>query len=134
MRLRRLEIHRLLNIEPGTVLTFSDGINVVLGRNGAGKTTLLDTIAMVLRGPTDILPPGEEYDVAYQFELEAGVIDARLTARALSFEGGKRTHGAPDDVGRVPVVPHYEATLRLSDGLTSSSTSKDGSSRAARCT
>lgn len=48
--LKRILIHRLRGVVPGTELNFSQGINVLLGQNGAGKTTLLELCAAVLSG------------------------------------------------------------------------------------
>jgi recombinational DNA repair ATPase RecF len=50
LKLKRLKIHKLPRVKPGTELVFSDGINVLLGLNGTGKTTLLEVLVAVLNG------------------------------------------------------------------------------------
>lgn len=48
MKLSRLLIHQYRDLAPGTELTFSPSLNLVLGENGTGRTTLLELIATVL--------------------------------------------------------------------------------------
>jgi len=49
LNLKRLRVERFRSLARDTELSFSDGINIVLGQNGTGKTTLLELISMVVR-------------------------------------------------------------------------------------
>jgi ABC-type dipeptide/oligopeptide/nickel transport system ATPase subunit len=44
-----MRIDKFRGVKPGTVLEFSDGINLVLGKNATGKTTLLELIVAAVR-------------------------------------------------------------------------------------
>ncbi|MEQ1507909.1 MAG: AAA family ATPase [Myxococcota bacterium] len=81
MRLRRLEIHRFRGVAPGTVLEFTDGINVILGQNGTGKTTLLELISMIVRSNFSSLR-GETFSVGFTLEVDDTTASVTLEARA----------------------------------------------------
>jgi energy-coupling factor transporter ATP-binding protein EcfA2 len=68
VRLRRLVIHQFRGVKPGTVLEFSDGINVILGENGTGKTTLLELVSMIARSDFSALRH-ETFELAFTLEL-----------------------------------------------------------------
>ncbi|MEM4581974.1 MAG: SMC family ATPase, partial [Candidatus Korarchaeum sp.] len=57
MRIRRVYLENF-GSHQRTELTFSDGINAIIGNNGAGKTTLLEAISYALYHRTD--RPAEE--------------------------------------------------------------------------
>ncbi len=84
MKLRRLKILKFRNVQPGTVLDFNDGYNVLLGQNGSGKTTLLRLISSVLRGDFQWL------------ENEAFALEAELLAHGthvtLTVDNEPRQH------------------------------------------
>lgn len=71
LKLKRLKIHKLPRVKPGTELVFNDGINVLLGINGSGKTTLLKLLASLISGQ---LQPYSRADchVEWSFENEGG--------------------------------------------------------------
>lgn len=97
LKLRRLKIEKFRNLARGTELSFSDGINIVLGQNGTGKTTLLELISMVVRSDFGTLATEE---LAVEYELSAGeresiivvVRNERTTATA------QIEYGAPEDL------------------------------------
>lgn len=66
-RLKRLKIHKLPRVQPGTELVFNEGHNVLLGVNGSGKTTLLKLIAKVCSGVFEGL---ERVDFHLEYEIE----------------------------------------------------------------
>lgn len=66
-RLKRLTIHKLPRVQPGTELVFNAGHNVLLGVNGSGKTTLLKLIAKVCSGVFEGLER-VDFHVAYEIE------------------------------------------------------------------
>lgn len=93
LKLKRLRVERFRSLARGTELSFSDGINVVLGQNGTGKTTLLELISMVVCSDFSTLateefaleyelsaPEGENIIVVIQNEL-AGQVPIDLGAR-----------------------------------------------------
>ncbi len=66
LKLKRLKIHKLPRVKPGTELVFNDGINVLLGINGSGKTTLLKLLCDLLSGDLHRLRDSEfhlEYEL-----------------------------------------------------------------------
>lgn len=65
LKLKRLRVERFRSLVKGTELSFSDGINVVLGQNGTGKTTLLELISMVTRSDFSSLAK-EAFAVEYE--------------------------------------------------------------------
>jgi energy-coupling factor transporter ATP-binding protein EcfA2 len=70
LKLKRLRVERFRSLVKGTELSFSDGINIVLGQNGTGKTTLLELISMVVSSDFSSLMK-EEF--AFEYELSASV-------------------------------------------------------------
>ena len=65
LKLKRLRVERFRSLVKGTELSFSDGINIVLGQNGTGKTTLLKLISMVVRSDFSSLAK-EEFAIEYE--------------------------------------------------------------------
>lgn len=65
LKLKRLRVELFRSLARGTELSFSDGINVVLGQNGTGKTTLLELISMVVRSDFSSLAK-EEFAIEYE--------------------------------------------------------------------
>ncbi len=74
MRIRRISLHNF-GSHAGTELTFSDGINAIIGENGAGKTTILEAISYALyprsvRNQESIIRTGSPgLKVELEFEL-----------------------------------------------------------------
>lgn len=71
LKLRRLKIEKFRSLARGAELSFSDGINVLLGQNGTGKTTLLELISMVVRSDFSALAK-EEFAVEYELAAPEG--------------------------------------------------------------
>ena len=71
LKLRRLRVERFRSLPKNTELTFSDGINIVLGQNGTGKTTLLELTSMVVRSDFSSLAK-EEFAVEYELAASGG--------------------------------------------------------------
>lgn len=71
LKLKRLRVERFRSLVRGTELSFSDGINVVLGQNGTGKTTLLELISMVVRSDFSSLAT-EEFAIEYELAIQGG--------------------------------------------------------------
>lgn len=77
LKLRRLRIERFRNVEPGTELRFSDGLNVLLGQNGTGKTTLLELLSSLVRSDFSALQ-GEEFSFEYELLVDEATIVVAL--------------------------------------------------------
>jgi len=94
MKLRTLTVHQFRDIAPGTSLTFSPSLNLVLGENGTGRTTLLELLSMVLGSDFSALIPEAfslEYDVALPgMDIHVSVRNAPGST-ALEAETGSRT-------------------------------------------
>ncbi len=73
MKIESLEIRRLRNVAPGTVLAFGNRGAVLLGKNGAGKTTLLNTIVALCSLDIDVLGGGP-IDIGYRLRCSNNVI------------------------------------------------------------
>jgi energy-coupling factor transporter ATP-binding protein EcfA2 len=71
LKLRRLRVEKFRSLARNAELTFSDGINVLLGQNGTGKTTLLELISMVVRSDFSSLAK-EEFAIEYEFAVPEG--------------------------------------------------------------
>src|SRR5277367_5401685 len=69
MKLRRLKIEKFRSVAKYAELSFSDGINVLLGQNGTGKTTLLELISMVVRSDFSTLAK-EEFALEYELSVD----------------------------------------------------------------
>lgn len=69
LKLKRLTIHKLPRVKPGTELVFNEGINVLLGVNGSGKTTLLKLLVQVLNGRFEELADSE-FHLSYECERD----------------------------------------------------------------
>jgi hypothetical protein len=104
LRLKKLVIERFRNVRPGTTLSFSDGMNVLLGKNGTGKSTLLDLVAAVATG--NVFPYESE-----PLEFEATLSDE---TSSFSYRVVQRVQGEPDldDLRGAPVIERA-ATLTL---------------------
>src|ERR1051325_687359 len=68
LKLKRLRVERFRSLVKGTELSFSDGINVVLGQNGTGKTTLLELISMVVCSDFSSIAT-EEFALEYELSV-----------------------------------------------------------------
>jgi hypothetical protein len=134
MKLTKLQIHKYRGIAPGTELTFSPSLNVVVGRNGTGRTTLLELISRVLCADFSGLIH-EEFSLEYELFFpgmkihvrarnlprsspEAPVRPAREDARLLPLREPERL---PE------LEPCLEATLRLAAPSTQLVVKADGS-------
>ncbi len=90
MRIRRIFL-RNFGSHAGTELTFSDGINAIIGENGAGKTTILEAISYALyprsiRNQESIIRTGSSgLKVELEFELNG---HRYLIIREKEREGG----------------------------------------------
>jgi energy-coupling factor transporter ATP-binding protein EcfA2 len=71
LKLRRLRVEKFRNLARGAELSFSDGINIVLGQNGTGKTTLLELISMVVRSDFSGAAK-EEFAIEYELSTADG--------------------------------------------------------------
>ncbi len=100
LKLKRLKIHKLPRVKPGTELVFSDGINVLLGLNGTGKTTLLEVLVAVLNGQFEKL-------TEHEFHLE---YDCEEIAALGHFEI-QSTPGLPH--ADPPTRPHVTWSMRI---------------------
>jgi energy-coupling factor transporter ATP-binding protein EcfA2 len=75
--IRRVTIHRLRNVKPGSTFELHPGLNVLLGQNGTGKTTLLQWMADFMSG--NLEPWSREpYRVEVEFEAAAAQGIARI--------------------------------------------------------
>lgn len=117
LRLKKLVIERFRNVRPGTTLSFSDGMNVLLGKNGTGKSTLLDLVAAVATGNM------------FPYESEPLEFEATLSDETSSFSyrvEQRRVHGEPDEEelrGRPVIVrvvtlvlPQHDVKVERRDG------------------
>ncbi len=90
MRIRRISLQNF-GSHAGTELTFSDGINAIIGENGAGKTTILEAISYALyprsiRNQESIMRTGSSrMKVELEFELNG---HHYLIVREKEKEGG----------------------------------------------
>lgn len=71
LKLKRLRVERFRSLARGAELSFSDGINVVLGQNGTGKTTLLELVSMVVRSDFSSIAK-EEFSIEYELSVADG--------------------------------------------------------------
>jgi hypothetical protein len=120
MKLKKLKIHRYRGVAPGTELTFSPTLNLVLGRNGTGRTTLLDLISTLLCSDFSGLVQ-EEFSLEY--ELSFPGMEIHVAARNASRSATPKPAGVPPEHAallplRTPqaataLEPLIEATLRL---------------------
>jgi len=106
LKLRRLRVEKFRSVAKATELSFSDGINVLLGQNGTGKTTLLELISMVVRSDFSSLAK-EEFAVEYELSVEEGesiIVAVRNERAAMDplpepFErGGREAYRASAEV------------------------------------
>lgn len=118
VKLRRLKIERYRNVEPCD-LTFSDGLNVVLGQNGAGKTTLLNLISRVLR--TNLADTSDPFAIEIELTFPGGSLSGRIATREQEgvHEARDSLEGSagfwPDrggDAART-IVPDFNLVVRL---------------------
>lgn len=117
VKLRRLKIERFRNVEPCD-LTFSDGLNVVLGQNGAGKTTLLNFVSKVLR--TNLADTSDPFAIEIELTFPGGSLSGRIATRESEplppgFERLEQTQGfrsaLANEVGWT-AVPEFEVSLQ----------------------
>lgn len=80
LKLKRLKIHKLPRVKPGTELVFNDGINVLLGINGSGKTTLLKLLCDLLSGDLHRLRDSEFH---LDYELQNGDLSCTVSVQHL---------------------------------------------------
>lgn len=109
-RLKRLTIHKLPRVQPGTELVFNEGHNVLLGLNGSGKTTLLKLISKVCSGVFTFL---DDIDFHVSYEIEhAGVsysIDFRYEPPGP--DAGISIRGSGDETFRPVRAPTFAVVL-----------------------
>ena len=74
--LRRVKVHKFLNVVPGCEIELGPGINVLLGQNGTGKTTLLNWLSDMLAGRWD-----DWARESYEVELELQSSDVQAVIR-----------------------------------------------------
>lgn len=112
IKLKRLEIKKYRNVAPGTVLHFSDGFNVLLGKNGTGKTTLLDLIAMIVA--SDLSPLKDtEFDFAYTFSMPGGTFDIAVESHADEREPWMANNEVPASFAKESIFRwSYKVELR----------------------
>lgn len=104
LKLRRLKVEKFRSLAKATELSFSDGINLVLGQNGTGKTTLLELISMVVRSDFSGLVNEElavEYEIGTTTEPGSLIVvlrneRAEATHLSMPFELGAQDLGARD--------------------------------------
>jgi len=106
LKLRRLRVEKFRNLARNAELSFSDGINVVLGQNGTGKTTLLELISMVVR--SDFSGMAKE-EFAVEYELSVG--DVVITVALSNQRQGITSAVMPQDAWR----PNMDARLEKQD-------------------
>jgi len=134
MKLTKLQIHKYRGVAPGTELTFSPSLNLVLGRNGTGRTTLLELISKVLCSDFSGLIH-EEFSLEYELSFPGMKLHVRARNQPRSSlegpagalrEGGKLLPlSAPKAVPTLE--PLLEATLRLGAPSTQLVVRADGS-------
>ncbi len=120
VKLRRLKIERYRNVEPCD-LTFSDGLNVVLGQNGAGKTTLLNLISRVLR--TNLADTSDPFAIEIELTFPGGSLSGRIATREPEpLPAGIEESGGPAAVRAARssesaqmFVPNFALTLRVDE-------------------
>ncbi|HZI11961.1 MAG TPA: AAA family ATPase [Myxococcus sp.] len=98
LKLQWLQVHGFRSVKPGTRLSFSPSLNVLLGQNGTGKTTLLELVAAVASSDFTRLMP-EALDVEYELASATG----RITARVRNVPQGSPGAGLTMDLA---VAPH----------------------------
>jgi energy-coupling factor transporter ATP-binding protein EcfA2 len=98
LKLRRLRVEKFRSVAKPAELSFSDGINVLLGQNGTGKTTLLELISMVVRSDFSSLAK-EEFALEYELapsEGESIVVAIRNERAAVEQPETPFDLGAPE--------------------------------------
>lgn len=111
LRLKKLVIERFRNVRPGTTLSFSDGMNVLLGKNGTGKSTLLELVAAVASGHLAQLFKDEEADVRADFTYGAECsYSVRVRSVVSAGRANKMAQAAPQTY-----QVYFEGTLSLGD-------------------
>jgi hypothetical protein len=134
MKLTKLQIHKYRGVAPGTELSFSPSLNLVLGRNGTGRTTLLELISRVLCADFSGLIH-EEFSLEYELTFPGMKIHVR--ARNLPRSSPEELSGPPRAGARLlplreperppELMPLLEATLRLGAPSTQVVVKADGS-------
>ncbi|MCY1018563.1 AAA family ATPase [Pyxidicoccus sp. MSG2] len=85
LKLQWLQVHQFRSVQPGTRLSFSPSLNVLLGENGTGKTMLLELVAAVASSDFSALK-AESFDLEYELTSDTGRITVRVRNEA--GEGG----------------------------------------------
>ncbi|ACY14385.1 conserved hypothetical protein [Haliangium ochraceum DSM 14365] len=79
--LRRVTVHELRNVKPGSSFSLSPKINVLLGRNGSGKTTLLRWLSDFLVGQmSDWAKESYHVKLDFSFQLEGEDVEMEVEA------------------------------------------------------
>jgi energy-coupling factor transporter ATP-binding protein EcfA2 len=111
LKLRRLRVVRFRSLARDAELSFSDGINVLLGQNGTGKTTLLELISMVVRSDFSTLAK-EEFAIEYELSVPEGEsIIVVIRNDRVAIEQPQR----PTELGQRDAFRHSVEVLRSTD-------------------
>jgi energy-coupling factor transporter ATP-binding protein EcfA2 len=117
LKLRRLRVEKFRSLAKGAELSFSDGINVLLGQNGTGKTTLLELISMVVRSDFSDL---QEEDFAIEYEMAVGEVVISVSLRNQRREASDplvaRETWRPSMSARIVETSGSEISLRVDNG------------------
>ncbi|WP_309892544.1 AAA family ATPase [Archangium sp.] len=127
VKLRWLQVNKFRSVKPGTLLTFNDGHNVLLGQNGTGKTTLLNLVAATIKSNFADFK-NEVFDVSYALDSEMAMatVSVRNEHQALplptaleSLSPGVLGYGAlPSEGGlRSPVLSVTASVSNKQTGL-----------------
>ncbi|MCL5782622.1 MAG: AAA family ATPase [Candidatus Thermoplasmatota archaeon] len=83
MMIRNLELHNFLSHE-NSVVSFDQGVNIIVGQNGAGKSSIIDAIKFALFGDrrgdsiADLVKRGKD-NMTVSLEFSTGGDDYRIT-------------------------------------------------------
>ena len=83
MMIRNLELHNFLSHE-NSVVSFDQGVNIIVGQNGAGKSSIIDAIKFALFGDkrgdsiADLIKRGKD-SMSVSLEFSTGGDDYRIT-------------------------------------------------------
>jgi hypothetical protein len=119
MKLTQLKIHKFRSVPPGTELTFSPTLNLVLGENGTGRSALLDLVSLALGSDFSGLR-GEAFSLEYEVVLPGMALRVfvrnELPASARGGGAALLPLRAPDAAAQYE--PFVEVHLLLSEPVT----------------